>query len=236
VRIKTFRNWLVPAAFLLLAGCAQTPVAPPGPPPPQNLLGSTGELQLVTELSIGLAKDYGSDKVLVVLEIDDTLLTADSGSACNSAGTSSVELTQPDAAAQVQRLQQAGMRVMVLTSRGPDCSQQTLDDLRNNNFNFAASSLPPQNGYAESWVPDGGNRPVLYTDGVFFTAGQNKGIMLNALLEKSGQPYPMLIVIVDSNQKDLNAYMGKFSHTNTKVHTWRYERDNKAVVEVALNP
>ena len=236
MRITTSRNWLLPAACLLLAGCAQTPVAPPGPPPPQNLLGSTDELQLVTELSINLAKDYGTDKVLVVLEIDDTLLTAESGNACNPTGTSAVELTQPDAAAQIQRIQQTGMKVMVLTSRGPGCSQQTLDDLRNNNFNFSASSLPLQSGYAEPWIPEGGNRPVLYTDGILFTAGQNKGTMLNALLEKTGQPYPMLIVIVDSNQKDLNAYMGKFSHTNTKVHTWRYERDNKAVVEVALSP
>ncbi len=85
------------------------------------------------------------------------------------------------------------------------------------------------------WIPAGGDRPVLYTDGVFFAAGQNKGAMLNALLKKTGQPYPVLIIIVDSNQKDLNAYMGKFSHTNTKVHTWRYVRGDKTVVEVALS-
>lgn len=234
--IKTFRNWLLPATFLLLAGCAQTPVAPPGPPPPQNLLGSTDELQLVTELAISQANEHGADKILFVLEIDDTLLTAENGSACSPTGTTAVQLTQPDAAAQIQRIQQTGMKVIVLTSRGPDCSQQTLDDLRSNNFNFAASSLPPQSGYTEPWVPAGGDRPVLYTDGVFFTAGQNKGAMLSALLEKTGQPFPALIIIVDSNQKDLNAYMGKFSHTTTKVHTWRYMHDGKTTVEVALSP
>ncbi len=58
------------------------PPAPPplpylrrtAPPPPQNLLGTTDELQLVAELSLDLAKTYGPEQMLVVLDIDNTLL------------------------------------------------------------------------------------------------------------------------------------------------------------------
>jgi hypothetical protein len=214
-------------SLLAFAGC--TPVQTKeddAPPPPQNLLGSTDELQLVTELSLGLAKQYGGGHVLVVLEIDNTLLLAEKGAECPE-GT--MRLTQEDASKQVSRMQDAGMKVIVLTSRGPECRVQTLQELNRNDFSFQASAWPPQGGYPEPFLPEGGVRPVVYEDGVFFTSGQDKGLMLKALLEKTGNSDPVVIVMVDHKQDNLNDVMRAFSWTDTKVHAWRYTREDTVV-------
>lgn len=218
-----------------LAGCAATPTNPPGPPPPQNLIGSTDELQLVTELSLNLADEYGGDHILVVLEIDGTLLSMkpdQQGTPCGpsskDAGSSLMQPSQPDAAELVKRIQGAGMKVIVLTSRSPDCSQNTFADLRSNGFDFTAAAWPPRDGYPGPFVPEDGARPVLYESGVFFVAGQDKGLMLKALLEKNGDPKPVIIVMADSDRESLNAVMKIFSWSSTKIHAWRYTREQTA--------
>src|SRR5210317_1266637 len=100
-------------ATLLFAGCAEAPKTPPGPPPPQNLLGATDELQLVTELSLNLAREYSGKNVLVVLEIDGTLLTSmpgeDADPCARSVDTQSSPMhpVQADASQLVQRIQDA---------------------------------------------------------------------------------------------------------------------------------
>ena len=226
----SFKISNVVLAILLFAGCAEAPKAPPGPPPPQNLLGSTDELQLVIELSLNLAREYGGKNVLVVLEIDGTLLTGipgqDTDSCARSAETQSggMHPVQENTSQLVQRIQNAGMKVIVLTSRGPGCRSQTFADLRNNGFDFTAQAWPPVEGYPEPFLAAGGNRPVVYENGVFFTGGQNKGLMLKALLEKTGGPQPVLIIMADQNRESLNEVMKEFSWSRTKVQTWRYTR------------
>ena len=217
-------------ATLLFAGCAEAPKTPPGPPPPQNLLGSTDELQLVTELSLNLAREYSGKNVLVVLEIDGTLLTGTPGQGADPCTRSAdiqsspMHPVQADASQLVQRIQDAGVKVIVLTARGPGCRSHTFADLRNNDFDFNAHAWPPVEGYPEPFLPAGGNRPVVYKDGVFFTAGQNKGLMLKALLEKTGDPQPVLIVMADQSRESLNEVMKEFSWSSTKVQAWRYTR------------
>ncbi len=226
--LRTFSLALCLMAF---AGCASAPTKPAGPPPPQNLLGATDELQLVTELSLNLASEYGGDHILVVLEIDGTLLTMQQGQDANpcrpttDSATSHMQPAQADAAELVRRIQAAGMNVIVLTSRAPDCRLQTFADLDSNGFDFTATAWPPRAGYPEPFVPEGGSRPVLYENGVFFAAGQDKGVMLKALLEKTSDPQPILIVMADRSRDSLNAVMKTFSWTGTKVHAWRYTRE-----------
>jgi hypothetical protein len=223
---QSLRAFGLAVSLLAFAGCAsvQTPEADAdAPPPPQNLLGSTDELQLVTELSIDLADLYGGDHVLVVLEIDNTLLIVEQDTQCPE---SALGPAQADAAQQVRRMQDAGLKVIVMTSRGPGCRLQTLRELSRNDFSFRVSAWPPQGGYPEPFLPAGGVHPVIYQDGVFLTAGQNKGLMLKALLEKTDETNPALIVMVDQKQDNLNAVMKEFSWTATKVHAWRYTRED----------
>lgn len=221
---KSLRTFGLVIAMMATTGCAGTPVKEQeGPPPPQNLLGSTDELQLVTELSFEQAKRYGGQRVLVVLEIDDTLLAADQQDPCGSA-QNVMQPVQEDAAAQVQRMQEAGLKVIALTSRKPDCNAQTLEQLNHNSISFENSAWPPRAGFAEEFLPEGAEQAVTYESGVIFTSEQDKGLILKAFLGKSGEPLPTLIVMVDSEQSNLNAVMKMFSRTETKVHAWRYTR------------
>jgi hypothetical protein len=214
----------------LIAGCAsvQTQQAEAGPPPPQNLIGSTDELQLVTELSLNLGKEYGGENVLVVLAIDNTLFSVpDNVEPCD---LGELPLTQADAAQQVRRMQESGLKVIALTGRKPACREQTLRELKRNGIDFSASAWSPQQGFPENFIPAGGLAPVSYQQGVFLAAGQDKGLMLKTLLQKSGAPQPVLIVMADHEQGNLNAVMKTFSFTSTKVHAWRYTRETTAAM------
>lgn len=225
--------------MLSFAGCASTPATPPGPPPPQNLIGSTDELQLITELALNLANKYGGNHILVVLEVDGTLLTMKPdlhenpcGPTTMDSGASIMQPAQPNTADLIKRIQAAGMNVIALTSRAPDCSQQTFAELDENGFSFAGTAWPPRDGYPEPFMPEDGARPVLYENGVFFAAGQDKGLMLKDLLEKTGNPKPTIIVMADPSRDSLNSVMQIFSWSSTKVHAWRYTRE----VEPAPGP
>ncbi|MGD2130493.1 MAG: hypothetical protein PVJ17_14420, partial [Lysobacterales bacterium] len=74
--VRFLRIFFVVAIVAVLSACAAAPAqksggsaaaaAPKEPPPPaQNLLGTTDELQLITELSLDLAGKYGGSNVLV---------------------------------------------------------------------------------------------------------------------------------------------------------------------------
>lgn len=258
--IKSLNVLALTAAIVLFSACATAPTVKKAeaPPPPANLLGATDELQLVTELSLDLAKTYGGDHVLVILDIDNTLLAMeqDLGSdqwyywqkaleeedPCNPLVVddrlavqgalyfaSAMRPTQEDAAKQVARMQEAGLRVIVLTARGPGFRLSTFRELRRNGFNFWPNAWPPQKGFPEPFVPEGGSRPAVYEDGVLFAAGQNKGMTLKTMLDMSGQPRPLLIVMADDKQENLNQVMGAFNFSNTRVHAWRYTREDATV-------
>jgi len=224
--IKSLRISGLVLALAVAAGCAsvQTQEAPPGPPPAQNLIGSTDELQLVTELSLNLAREYGGDHVLVVLALDNTLLNVPANA--DPCELSSLPLTQEDAPDQIGRMQETGLKVIVLTSREPGCRKQTLSQLSDNGLDFSGSAWPTQSSFPGEFIPAGGSRQtVSYQDGVFLAASQDKGLVLETLLKKAGEPYPTLIVMADKNQDNLNAVMKAFSWTSTKVHAWRYTRE-----------
>lgn len=248
--------------IFILSACAGA--VPPKPTdlqpikPPQNMLGSTDDLGLVADIALQMADRYGNDKVLVVLDLDNTLLAMeqDLGSdqwyywqaalqADDPCGpmtvndllaaqgalfyASAMRPTQPDAAAQVQRMQNEGLRVIVLTSRGSEYRLPTFRELRRNGFSFWSSALPPQSGFAEDFMPEGGERPARYEDGVFLTAGQDKGVMLKALLAKTGQPNPTLIIVADDKEDNLRSVQTSFSWSGTAVHGWRYSGEDAAV-------
>jgi hypothetical protein len=239
---------------LVLAACATT--TQPGPPP--STRGSTDDLGLVADLALGLAERYGAGEVLVVLDIDNTILAMEQGlgsdqwyywqkdlaadEPCNPMivgdrfavqgalyYASAMRPTQPDAAAQIGRMQAAGLPVIALTSRGPDYRLQTFRELRRNGFSFWGSALPPQHGWPEPFVPQGGERSALYEDGVFLTAGQHKGRMLEALLARTGTEIPAAIVMADDKRDNLDAVWESFGKAGIQVHLWRYTREDANV-------
>jgi hypothetical protein len=245
------KTTVLAAVLLMLAACASVP-------PAQNLLAETDDLATVTDTALQLADRYGRDRVLVVFDIDNTLLAMEqglgsdqwyywqkvlakedpcSGNLVNNRFrvqgavffASAMRPTQPDAAEQVRRLQDAGLTVISVTSRGPDYRLQTFRELRRSNISFWASALPPARGYPESFVPEGGSRDARYEDGVFLTAGQHKGDMLKALLDKTGARAPAIIVMADDKAENLQAVMETFEGSGTAVHALRYSREDANV-------
>ncbi len=237
--------------LMFLTACASAPRT-------ESSLQETNSLAYVLDDARDSAKTHGTDRVLVVFDIDNTLMAMKQGlgsdqwydwqsrlqltDPCDARlvsdrlavqgalfYVSAMRPTQADAAELVQRLQDDGLKVIALTSRGPDFRLATFRELRRNGFSFYASAIGPERGYPEVFVPAGGTRDARYEDGVFMTAGQNKGTMLRALLDKTGTPWPAVIVMADDKERNLRAVMETFQGSGTTVHAWRYSREDGAV-------
>ncbi len=237
--------------LLMLTACASMPQA-------NTWLRETNSLVYVVEDAEALAKTHGANQVLVVFDIDNTLMAMEQalGSDQWYDWQSKLELadhcdarlvsdllavqgalfyisamrpTQEDGAQLVQRLQDGGLSVIALTSRGPDFRLATFRELRRNGYSFRDSAIGPGRGYPDVFVPEGGSRNARYEDGVFLTAGQHKGEMLKALLEKTATLWPDVIVMADDKERNLRAVMDTFEGSGTAVHAWRYSREDGAV-------
>lgn len=256
VLLKT--HLIVVLSALMLTACASAPSGPAGAPAPQNLVAETDDLGMVADMAVQMSARYGKEHTLVVLDIDNTLLAMEQGLGSDQwyywqkalaeddpcSGklvngrfavqgalffASAMRPTQPDAAEQVRRMQDAGLTVIAVTSRGTDYRLQTFRELRRNGFSFWSSALPPRAGYPDEFVPQGGERPARYEEGVFLTSGQHKGDMIRALLAKTGSESPKLIIIADDKKSNLDDVMQSFAGSGTAVHAWRYSREDDNV-------
>jgi len=217
----------------------------------QSLDAETADLADVTADVFQLVEQAGKERVLVVFDIDNTLLAMEQGlgsdqwydwqkslatdDQCNrqyvgdrfaAQGAiyfaSAMRPTQADGADQVKKIQGRGIRVISVTSRGMDYRLQTFRELRRNGFSFSFSAIGPAGGYAEPFVPVADGRLSRYEDGVFLTAGQHKGQMLQSLLIKTGTGMPAVIVMADDKQNNLDAVKETFAALGVPVHAWRY--------------
>jgi len=217
----------------------------------QALDAATADLADVTADVLELVEQAGRDQVLVVFDIDNTLLAMEQGlgsdqwydwqkslatdDPCNrqyvgdrfaAQGAiyfaSAMRPTQADGAAQVKKIQDQGVKVISVTSRGMDYRLQTFRELRRNGFSFSFSAIGPAGGYADPFMPVENGRLSRYEDGVFLTAGQHKGQMLQSLLSKTGTHAPAVIVMADDKQHNLDAVKETFAALDIPVHAWRY--------------
>ena len=225
---------------------------------PSSRMLETSDLADVRDLAIEVADLVGSKQVLVVLDLDNTLLAMeqDLGSdqwydwqkklqmadpcdprlvtdrlAVQGAVyfASAMRPTQSTGADVIRQLQDADFKVIVVTSRGPDFRLQTFRELRRNDFSFQSSAFGPDGGYDDDFQLDGDSRPVRFEDGVFFTAGQNKGEMLQALLLKTASPWPTIIVMADDKVKNLQDMLDAFHDDGTSVQAFRYRAEDARV-------
>lgn len=249
IRLNSIFTLLI--LLTMLAACASTPQT-------DTWLQETNSLVYVVEDTENLVKAHGTKRILVVFDIDNTLMAMEQGlgsdqwydwqsklqlsDPCDARLVSdrlavqgalyyisAMRPTQEDAAQLVRGLQESGLKVIALTSRGPDFRLATFRELRRNSYSFYASAIGPERGYPEVFIPAGGTRNARYEDGVFLTAGQHKGEMLKALLEKTATPWPTVIVMVDDKERNLRAVMETFAGTGTSVHAWRYSREDGVV-------
>ena len=224
----------------------------------QSLDRETTDLADVTRDAFDLYQRTGKDGLLVVFDIDNTILAMEQGlgadqwyewqkeldtvDKCNLQNVgnrfaaqgalyfvSAMRATQEDGSTQIRAIQEKGIPVIALTSRGPDFQLATFRELRRNEFSFTHSAIGPAGQFYEPFIPVENGRLSLYQDGVFLTAGQHKGEMLFALLEKTGSKLPSVIVMVDDKQKNLDAIKETFSALGVPVHAWRYAGEDANV-------
>ena len=261
--LPTITSLLSLLALLFLSSCTTNPSSERPDGIIQTRDYETADLADITTHTKKLAQMTGKENILVVFDIDNTLLAMEQGlgsdqwyewqkelskeSPCSPQYVgdrfavqsalyfaSAMRPTQENGSDQVKAIQDQDVAVISLTSRGPDFQLQTFRELRRNNFNFSYTAIGPAGGYDELFIPVEEGRASLYEDGVFMTAGQHKGQMLSVLLQKTGTRMPGVIVMVDDKQKNLDAVKETFSALNVPVHAWRYTGEDINVRE--FNP
>ena len=256
---KNTRFWLL-ATFstFFLAACTVNMNIDWQDEPIYALDKETADLADVSADVLALAEHTDKDKILVVFDIDNTILAMEQGlgadqwyewqkdlsnnDQCNPQNvgnrfavqgalyfTSAMRPTQDDAAQQVKTIQNSGVAVIALTSRGPDFLLQTFRELRRNGYSFAHSAIGAPGEHSLPFIPVENGRLSRYEDGVFLTAGQHKGQMLYALLQKTGTEMPAVIIMADDKQKNLDAVKETFNALDVPVHAWRYSGEDHTV-------
>jgi hypothetical protein len=156
--------------------------------------------------------------------------------------------TQPEEPKLIGDLQKQGVLAILVTSRGPEFRGPTIRELKRCGYDFKASALPVGDVSDGEYLPfdpahpDKSNlsaedlknyklgipRPVLYTNGVFMTAGQHKGMMLMTLLKKSPRDIKA-IVYVDDNVRHVGAVFSAAVARNIEVSSFQYQHEDTRV-------
>jgi hypothetical protein len=246
-----FQRSLVFTALLLLAGCQGLPVreaaqAPAAAP----VLSQVDEVKDLNAIAAALAAAQGR-KTLLVLDIDDTLLTSERffGSdawyewektlpqgervlckfdviALNYEASTQV-LTQADAPALVNALT---VDRLLLTSRGANYRGGTLRELAQAKYQLPPTLGQPTRGTMWTWTDpvDQRSATVSYDQGVFMTTGANKGRVLLDLLKERGLSYEH-IILADDGRKNIDHMQAALAQAGVSYHGLWYTRIDKTV-------
>ena len=230
----------------LLTACSATPV--------RNGAPAASEVRSTDDLGVIAAALAESPKrTLLVLDIDDTLLTSvgffgsdswyewQQGLKADDPGkvpclfdvislnyeAGSQRATQPDGPALVNAVQ---VDKLLLTSRNPLYRGGTLRTLRD-----AGYALPaPLAGQADgsSWdfrkAPDAAPVRITYDQGVFMTTGQDKGLALLALLQRLHTRYDR-VVLVDDGKKNIDNMQNALRKAGVDYLGLHYLRVDKSI-------
>jgi endonuclease/exonuclease/phosphatase family metal-dependent hydrolase len=255
IRAMNLKPGLVLALMLCLSACSTPLVLPEQNLPPSQLIESS-DLQDVQTIALQLAELIGKEQILVIYDLDNTLLAmeqdlgsdqwydwqknlqaadrCDPGLVTDRLAAqgalyyaSAMRLTQPDGADIVRSVQDQGFNSIILTSRGADFSAATLRELHRNGFDFTRH--PIGNGGVLRFKPTPDSRETLYENGVYLTAGQNKGEMLLALLQATGTALPKAMVMADDKPENLQHVLEALAGQATSVQALRYNREDARV-------
>lgn len=225
---------------------------------------------------------YGSEEVLVVFDIDNTILTMNNmlGSdqwfswqegmfwgkdpKCKTYCVSDsfdgmLEIqgqlfavapmvpTEKELPTMIKTLQDKGVKVILLTSRGKEFRNSTELQLSKNGYNLSSSAIGGAGfagfylPYDESKLTESGlseydrevaklkkAREVSYMNGVYMTAGQHKGAMLKTLLHKTGTRFKA-IIFADDHEKHTIRMSDTFKNENIDLTTFRYSKIDPVV-------
>ena len=144
----------------------------------------------------------------------------------------------------VRRLQQLGIRTVVLTSRGPEFRGATERELRRNGYDFAATAMPTHDLPCGDFLPydledpekDGltdeeidkfnlkAPKPINYDNGIMMTAGQHKGAMLLTLLHDTDEDVDAVVYDDDNIMHVANVYAAVLAR-GKEISAFHYKRE-----------
>ncbi len=234
----------------LLTACAGTPVA--HPPASHARESQVSDIKDLAEVATALAAN-GARRTLLVLDIDDTLLTSqgffgsdkwyewqkhlpatdpakvpclfDVISLNYEAGTQ--QLTQADGPALINAL--PGDKLM-LTSRNLLYRGGTLRTLHDAGYALPTPLAGQSEGRSWRWrkAPDARESEVGYDQGIFMTAGQDKGLVLLDLLRRLQLRYDR-VVLVDDGDANIRNMQAALRGAGIDYHGLHYTRIDKTV-------
>ncbi len=202
---------------------------------------------------------YTSSEILIVVDIDNTLLTSESDLGSDiwyqwQRGKlnyipnekqkvdnlfedaipllyelGTMKLTDTIIPGIIFDWQQNGIAVFALTSRSPQCRPATERELDKNHIDFTQTAIRPK-GEPLPVYSYSAEREISYMRGIMMTSGLNKGEMLDDLLQKTGNSYKA-IVFVDDSEKNVNNIKKHFSGSSIDFNIFFY---NKVVEERKL--
>ncbi len=203
-----------------------------------------------------LSARYGEDNVLVVVDIDNTLLTSsvDIGGdvwyqwqrgklehkpseaqtvAClfeDSIGLlyelGPMDVTEETVPAVISGWQEKGVTVMALTSRAPKYRAATERELYNKGIDLERTALAPEGQGAPVYREHKG-RELSYMKGIMMTSGMNKGEMLSYILEKTGRSFDAIVFVDDSKKNIDNVYEKYEARGDIDVTIYHYVKIEK---------
>lgn len=240
------------------------------------LAKETKSFKEIEKETLRLGNKYGVSKVLVVLDIDNTILTMprqfgsdqwftwqsknclgdkykssycvakNFGELLGAQGQifamSQMVPTEKLTVNIIKNLQQKGFKLILLTSRGSEFRNSTYKELERYGLSFNDSAIGPYQGFAGKYKPYKLNnlnqyglvqkdvlrsrlkkpRWVSYQNGVYMTAGQNKGIMLRNLLAKTNTDFKA-IVFADDHHKHIKRMRAAFEDiSGVELSLFRY--------------
>lgn len=160
----------------------------------------------------------------------------------------------------MKRLQDMGIRTVVLTSRGHEFREATERELKRNGYDFAKSALTPRKLPEGTFQPYDPNdpvkdgltkaeierfhlsdpRPISYENGIMMTAGQHKGAMLLTLLHDAANDIDAVVYDDDNIRHVANVYAavlarGKeitaFNYTREEPNIKKFQYGDKKYVD-----
>ncbi|GGB19868.1 DUF2608 domain-containing protein [Agarivorans gilvus] len=237
------KNYFISAALLVASGMAVAST---------EVIETSSYADITAKLAQEL-KQYPVDKTLLVLDIDNTILTSsvDLGGdiwyqwqrgkldvkptdeqkvAClfeDSIGLlyelNPQVLTEESVPSLVSQWQKDGYTMFALTSRSPKYRAATERELLSKGIDFDVTALAPQ-GEETPVYREVTKRELSYSKGVMMTTGMNKGTMLQHILDKTGRSFDKIVFIDDSAKNIKNVDAAYKDSKDVDVSLFHYTR------------
>lgn len=227
----------VTSMLLVLVGCATTT-----PEPRSTIEDHVVSFDEIDAAITSLNDKYGAREVLVVLDIDNTILTStvdlggDVWYQWQRGGLSvqprpdqkvdclfedaigllyelgPMRLTEETLPDRIRSWQDSGNTVFALTSRSPKYRAATERELTRKGIDFTRAPLAPE-GVTSPVYREMAEREWSYMQGVMMTTGMNKGTMLKTLLVRTGRTFSA-IVFVDDTRRHIDDVPAAFARSD----------------------